>query len=308
MADSKEITLTRIVDAPANVVFDAWTKAEHLQRWFAPDGFSISSATSDPRPGGEFEIVMRGPQGEDYPLRGSYTEFDPPRKVVMESRAFGPDGRAALQAVTAVTLGDNGGKTEITVSERAEALIPEAVMMLAGMELGLTQSLRHLDDFLTGSFDRLISLTRMIEAPRELVFDAWTSDEHLSQWWGPNGFTLTTEDIDVRPGGRWRFMMHGPDGVDYPNELLYEEVVRPERITFEHGAPGTDHPTFRGVITFDEFMGNTVLTMKSVFQTKEHMDEVVERYGAIEGGNQTLDRLVGYVTEQLPTLKARHDT
>lgn len=309
MTDSKEITFTRIVDAPADLVFKAWTEADHLKHWYGPDGFGVSSAASDARQGGEFEIVMRGPDGGDYPVRGTYTEFDPPRRVVMESTAAGPDGSPALRAVSTVTLVDHGGKTEITVHERAEALIPEAVMMLAGMELGMLQSLRRLDDFLTGAYDRMISLTRMIEAPRERVFDVWTSTEHLEKWWGPNGFTLTTEDIDVRPGGSWRFTMHGPDGVDHPNELLYEQVVRPELITFEHGAPGTDDPSFHGTITFDEFMGNTVLTMRSVFRTKEHLDRVVEQYGAIEGGNQTLDRLVDYIGEpQQPAIKARHDT
>jgi uncharacterized protein YndB with AHSA1/START domain len=293
---SKEITLTRIVDAPNDLVFKAWTEAEHLRRWWGPDGFSVSAVTSDARQGGAFEIVMRGPDGSDFPMTGTYRVFDPPRTLVMDVTASGPDGTPALAAVTTLTLIDHGGKTEITVHERADALIPEAVMMLAGMELGMLQSLRRLDDFLTGSVDRQIVLTRMIEAPRELVFDAWTSNEHLERWWGPNGFTLTTHDIDVRPGGRWTFTMHGPDGVDYPNELLYEEVARPELITFEHGAPGTDDPSFRGAVTFDEFMGNTVLTMRSVFTSKEHLEHVVERHGAIEGGNQTLDRLVAYVT------------
>jgi uncharacterized protein YndB with AHSA1/START domain len=308
MADSKEITVTRIVDAPVDLVFEAWTQGEHLRRWYAPDGFTVASATSDPRTGGEFEIVMRSPDGDDVPMRGTFAEFDPPRRLAMESIVSAADGRPAIHAVSTVTLVAEGDKTEITVHERAEGLIPEATWMLAGMELGLLQTLRKLDDLLAGAFDRQISLTRMIEAPRDLVFDMWTSDEHLAQWWGPNGFTLTTDEIDVRPGGRWVFTMHGPDGVDYPNEIAYEEVVRPELITFEHGAPGRDDPSFRGVITFDEFMGNTVLTMKSVFQTKEHMDDVIERVGAIEGGNQTLDRLVGYVHERLPSIKARHDT
>ena len=309
MSETKEVTLSRILDAPADLVFKAWTDPDHVRRWYAPDGMDISSASSDPRKGGAFEIVMRAPDGTEFPQRGTYTEFEPPRRLVMDSQAFGPDGQAALQAVTTVDLIDHGGKTEIAVHERAEALTPGAVMMLAGMEVGLTQSLRHLDDVLTGAFDRQISLTRLIEAPRDLVFEAWISDEHLARWWGPNGFTLTTDEIDVRPGGHWRFTMHGPDGVDYPNELIYEEIVRPELITFEHGATGTDEASFRGVITFDDFMGNTVLTMKSVFQTKEQMDDLVKRVGAIEGGNQTLDRLVGYVTERLqPTIKARHDT
>ena len=305
---SKEITLTRIIDAPADLVFKAWTEAEHLRQWYSPDGFTIPSATTDAREGGAFEIVMRSPDGYDFPLTGTFREFDPPRKLVLAATAAGADGQPALEAVTTLTLVDHGGKTEMTVHERADALIPEAAMMLTGMEIGLLQSLRRLDDVLTGTVDRQIAITRMIEAPRELVFDSWTSNEHLERWWGPNGFTLTTHDIDVRPGGRWTFTMHGPDGVDYPNEILYDEVARPERITFEHGAPGTDEASFRGMITFDDFIGNTVLTMRSVFASKEQLDHVVEQYGAIEGGNQTLDRLVDYLSERMPTIKARHET
>jgi uncharacterized protein YndB with AHSA1/START domain len=294
-ATSREITLTRIVDAPCDLVFKAWTEAEHLQRWWGPDGFTVSSASSDPREGGAFEIVMHGPDGNDYPLTGTYREFKPPHRIVSDMTASGPDGAPALQAVATLTFVDHDGKTEITVHERADALIPEAALMLAGMEIGMVQSLRRLDDFLTGAADRQIVLTRMLEAPRDVVFDAWTSHEHLQHWYGPNGFTITTEAIDVRPGGVWTFTMHGPDGVDYPNELAYEQVVRPELLTFEHRSPGTDDPGFFGSVSFDDFMGNTVLTMRSVFPSKGEMDRVVERYGAIEGGNQTLDRLAAYV-------------
>lgn len=68
---------------------------------------------------------------------------------------------------------------------------------------------------------------RTIDAPRDLVFDAWTDPAHVGQWWGPDGFTTTTHEIDIRPGGVWRFTMHGPDGVDYPNEIAFEEIVPP---------------------------------------------------------------------------------
>jgi len=75
--------------------------------------------------------------------------------------------------------------------------------------------------------DREIVTTRVVDAPRELVFRAWTEPEHVGQWWGPNGFTSTIQEMDVRPGGVWRLVMHGPDGTDYPNESIYLEVVRP---------------------------------------------------------------------------------
>src|SRR5450631_188479 len=82
--------------------------------------------------------------------------------------------------------------------------------------------------------DREIVITRVFDAPRELVFKAWTDPKHLVHWWGPNGFTNTFHEVDIRPGGVWRFTMHGPDGVDYPNRIVFEEIVKPERIVYAH--------------------------------------------------------------------------
>jgi uncharacterized protein YndB with AHSA1/START domain len=98
--------------------------------------------------------------------------------------------------------------------------------------------------------------------------------------------------------------MHGPDGTDYPNVLRYEQVDPPELITFTHGDDVGEMPPFRGTITFDDFQGMTILTMRTVFVSVDELQRQVEKVGAIEGGNQTLDRLVGYVAE---VIKARHD-
>ena len=305
MADTTaEVTITRMLDAPADLVFKAWTDGEHLAKWYAPEGFGVARAESDAKEGGAYTIVMQGPDGVEYPLWGTYTEFDPPRKLVASSTAAAPDGTPALDAVTTVTLVDHGGKTEMTVHEKASALTPEAAPMLGGMEVGLLQTLRKLDDLVTGAIDRSIVLTRMLEAPREQVFELWTSAEHLAKWWGPNGFTTTTHEADIRAGGVWRFTMHGPDGTDYPNVIHYEQVDPPELITFTHGDDVGDMPPFRGTITFDDFNGMTILTMRTVFVSVDELQRQVEKVGAIEGGNQTLDRLVGYVGE---VIKARHD-
>jgi uncharacterized protein YndB with AHSA1/START domain len=299
---SRSIAIARIVEAPADLVFAAWTDAAHLTRWWGPEGFTVPAAESDARPGGAFAITMRGPDGTDHRMTGIYREFDPPRRLVAASQVIGADGRQLLEAVTTVTLTEHDGKTELTVEETADALVPEAVAMLGGMEIGMSQSLRRLDDLVTGAIDRQIVLTRFLEAPRERVFEVWTSPEHLAAWWGPNGFSLTTHEIDVRPGGSWRFTMHGPDGVDHPNRLTYEEIVRPELLVYRHdGLPEDEDPSFRGTVTFDDFGGLTILTMRNVFQTTAARDETVEKYDAVDGGNQTLDRLVAYV------VKARHD-
>ena len=86
--------------------------------------------------------------------------------------------------------------------------------------------------------DREIIMTRAFAAPRELVWKAWTNPKHIKAWWGPNGFTTTNLEVDVRPGGVWRFIMHGPDGTDYPNKIVYAEIVMPERLVYDHGGDG----------------------------------------------------------------------
>lgn len=143
--------------------------------------------------------------------------------------------------------------------------------------------------------DREMVITRVIDAPRELVWRAWTEPEHLIQWWGPNGFTNTFHEIAIKPGGVWKFTMHGPDGTDFPNYIEFEELVKPERISFIHGASPNDANAFHSFITFDEEDGKTKVTLRAVFATKEERDTTVEKYGAIEGGKQTLGRLAAHV-------------
>jgi uncharacterized protein YndB with AHSA1/START domain len=144
--------------------------------------------------------------------------------------------------------------------------------------------------------DREIVITRVLDAPRERVFEVWTDPEQVGHWWGPTGFTTTIYEMDVRPGGVWRYMMHGPDGVDYPNRVDYLEVVRPERLVYDHGSGGEPH--FHVTVTFAEEGGRTRLTMRSLFPTAAAREYVVREVKAIEGGNQTVDRLVQYLAKR----------
>jgi uncharacterized protein YndB with AHSA1/START domain len=100
---------------------------------------------------------------------------------------------------------------------------------------------------------RSIIGTRDFDAPRALVFSAWTDPKHLAQWWGPFGFTTTTFSFDFRPGGVWRFVMHGPDGCDYQNRITFEEIVPPQRIVYRHGGGDDVEPVqFRQTVIFEE--------------------------------------------------------
>lgn len=144
--------------------------------------------------------------------------------------------------------------------------------------------------------DREIVIARVFDAPRELVFEAWTNPEHLPRWFGPKGFTMTTQEIDVRVGGRWRFVFHGPDGTNYDNRMVFLEVKRPERLVFDHGHDRDDDPArFRVTVTFDQQSnGKTVVTLRQLHPTKELRDQKVG-FGAVEYGFQTLDKLAAYL-------------
>jgi uncharacterized protein YndB with AHSA1/START domain len=151
------------------------------------------------------------------------------------------------------------------------------------------------------SSDREIVISRVLDAPRTLVFDVWTDPKHVGEWYGPRGFTTTTHTMDVRAGGVWTFVMHGPDGVDYQNRIVFIEVVRPERLVYSHGGGEGEAGRFHVTLTFDEHNGKTLLTMRSLFESAAARDWVVKEHHAIEGGNQTLDRL----QEHLATMDRR---
>lgn len=144
--------------------------------------------------------------------------------------------------------------------------------------------------------DREIVITRVFDAPRELVFEAWTNPKHVAQWWGPNGFTTTIQEMDVRPGGIWRLVMRGPDGTDYKNKIVFSEVVKPERLVYRHvPEAGTESTTHESTVTFVELGGKTEVTMRMLFASAAAREHIVKKYGAIEGGKQTLGRLGEYL-------------
>jgi uncharacterized protein YndB with AHSA1/START domain len=143
--------------------------------------------------------------------------------------------------------------------------------------------------------DREIVITRVFDAPREKVYAAFTDAKAIPHWFGPNGFRTTVQEMDVRPGGTWRMIMHGPDGTDHPNLVVFSEVVPNERLAYHHGSGDDSDPGFDVVVTFADKGGKTELTMSSLFPTAEAKRVVVEQFHAIEGGHQTLERLSQYL-------------
>jgi uncharacterized protein YndB with AHSA1/START domain len=142
---------------------------------------------------------------------------------------------------------------------------------------------------------RSIVIERLIGAPRELVFRAFTTAEHLAHWWGPAGFSITTFAFDFQPGGVWRFVMHGPDGRDYQNRQTFDVIEPPARIVCHHGGDDVEPASHETRITLEAEDDKTRLTWRLVFASIAERDRIAREYGAVEGGQQTVARLAGYV-------------
>jgi uncharacterized protein YndB with AHSA1/START domain len=170
------------------------------------------------------------------------------------------------------------------------------------------------NDPLMQSADREFVITHVFDAPRALVFKAWTDPKHMAQWWGPHGFTNPICEMDVRPGGAYRIVMRGPDGVDHPAKGVYREVVEPERLvmTINHSElsdewhdlvnPNRDKaagkPAVEGLttVTFEEQGGKTKLTIRMLFESAAVRDALL-RIGMTQGWSQSLERLEALVAK-----------
>jgi uncharacterized protein YndB with AHSA1/START domain len=138
--------------------------------------------------------------------------------------------------------------------------------------------------------DRELQIERTLNAPVELVWEVFTKPEHIANWWGPNGFTNTIYTMDVRPGGEWDFMMHGPDGRDYKNRSIYQEIVPLKKIVFNHFAPN-----FTTTIEFEAKGDQTHMKWHMLFETAELFEAVVKAHNAAEGLKQNIEKLNFYL-------------
>jgi uncharacterized protein YndB with AHSA1/START domain len=144
--------------------------------------------------------------------------------------------------------------------------------------------------------DREVITTRIIEASPERVWRAWTDPNEVGLWWGPAGFTTTTEHIDVRPGGEWRFVMHGPDGTDYPNAYTFNELEKPTRIAcWHHESKEFGMEGWQMTLTFEAVGDKTRVTMAAVYANTDEYDKHVKGFKAREGAEQMLGRLETFV-------------
>lgn len=228
---ANEIRITRVYDAPVSLVWDAWTKEEHVGHWWGPRGFTITTHSKALREGGTWVYTMHGPDGKDWPNFTRYHVVEPHAKLVYDHGATDADAKPMFH-VTA-TFTDRGGKTELDMHMRfataEEAQQSRAFIKAAGG---------------TGTWDRLAEylekkqsntdvfvIARSFDAPIELMFDLWTKPEHFAKWLAPTGMTMQFHRVDIREGGEGFYSMGNGQFTMY-GKTAYTRIERPRLVQY----------------------------------------------------------------------------
>jgi uncharacterized protein YndB with AHSA1/START domain len=271
--EDREIVLTRVFDAPRELVWKAWTDPQQVVQWWGPKGFTTTIHMMEVKPGGVWRHTMHGPDGTDYPNKCVFIEVVKLERIVY-SHSGGKKGDPGAQFEVTWTFQAQGNKTKLTLRMvfPSAAARENVVKTYGAMEGGkqtlerLSEHLAKTDSSVSAPAEREIVLTRVFDAPRALVFKAWTDPKLMAQWWGPKGFTNPICELDPRVGGTWRIVMRTPDGHEYPCDGVYREIVKPERLVFTNIARDKDgNPVIDGLttVTFTEHDGKTTLTLRT---------------------------------------------
>ena len=285
----KDLVIERVFDAPRERVFDVFTKPEHLQKWWGPKMVGIPIAEFDARLGGKVFFGERNPDGAMLYLAGVVREIERPSRLVFaihfaneQRERVSPPARSGLGAawdgeiVSNVTFSAEGQRTRVTIRTERSGVTAE---WSEGARYGWGEALDKLghaiaDDMtVAAAGDREIVITRTFNAPRALVYEALTNPEHVKNWWGPRQYGAVSATGEFRAGGRYRFAQRGPDG-----EVAFSGEVReasPERIVYveEYEAmPGHGALT---TVTLEERGAKTLMTVRSVYQSREDRDAVI---------------------------------
>lgn len=324
----QELVSTRTINAPREMVFKAWTEPEHLKRWWGPRGFTAPHVTIDPRPGGVYHYVMRSPDGQEFWGKGVFREIVRPERIVymdsfsdeagnlVEPTHYGMSPDFPAQTLITVTFAEHQGKTEVTLRYSVGSA---SAIDRENMQQGWAESLDRLAEYLEKPEHRAwgeettfsaepgrhdVVGKRILNAPREHVFEALTDRKLISRWWGPASHKTVVDKMDVKPGGMWRYFQRDPSGVEYAFFGVYHAVVPPERLisTFEfEEQPG--HVMLES-ITLEELPdGRTQVTDSVVFQTVEDRDAAVQS-GMESGARESWDRFAQVLETERARIKS----
>jgi len=302
VAPERTLVTARIIDAPRELVYRAWTDPEQLAKWFPPEGFSSPRCEVDARPGGVFRVDMKAPDGPPFdgkvfPGPGIVREAIANERLVFAMTPEMGDGQKMPTVVTTVRFEDHDGKTRLTVEQTLPTVADFETMAKTGMVEGIRQSLDKLAGVLSGDpsdrgasvTGRTLTLIRVFDAPRELVWTVITDPTHITKWMFANDWESPTAATDLRAGGSFQIGMRPADHSHEGFVLngTYREVVKPERIVqvIADGRVLT--------MTLDEVLGGTRLTLS----IEMAMSEEQERAGYTQ--------ILRHLAEHLATLSTK---
>ena len=308
LAAAKTFVFSREFDAPQEMVFKAWTEPQQLARWWGPKYFINTRCEIDLRRGGAIAIDQKHPDGTVFPMRGMFHEIDAPNRLVFTMQAMiDANGTPALEAFGVVTFEARGEKTLLTMHATITKS-PEIDGVLDAMQEGWTESLEKLaDDFTTGG---QFTISRLFDAPRELVWDVWTKCEHLAKWWGPKGMSVAKCELDFRPGGTFHYGLRTPDGSIMWGKWTFREIEKPKRFVvlagFSDEAGGiTRHPMapdwpalMLSTMEFEAHGEQTIVTVHwAPYDATEVEKAIFEKsHASMQGGwGGTFDQLDAYL-------------
>ena len=240
------VRVSRVFSAPRETVFKAWSSADHVKRWFCPDGYSIPEAKVEMRVGGPFEVCMRSPEGVDHWTRGTFTEVAAPERLAIDHHVIDPCGGGPLfSALTRVNFSDrdSGGTLMEVVQTYSLAGAAQAEQMLKGAPEGWRQTLDKLEAEVARMHDGVVRsvvhgafhLERVYDATAEDVYRALSEKEAKSRWFfGPTGWRLIERTMDFRVGGRERVKGGFEGGVTTTFDAVYHDIVPRERIVYAY--------------------------------------------------------------------------
>jgi uncharacterized protein YndB with AHSA1/START domain len=226
------------------LVFRAWSSAEHLKRWFCPAGFTVPEAEVEFRVGGAFNICMRSPGGRDHWTRGRYVEIVPHSRLAIDMNVVGERDEPLFRAYTEVTFADEHGATRLEVTQSYTLFDPLAAAMIQGAAPGWAQTLDRLEHEVARMQKEPVArsvvhatfcIERTYDATRSRVFSALTDPAAKAKWFrGGSGYTELARRMDVRPGGREHLQGRWDSGVVSTFDALYHDIVPDERIVYSY--------------------------------------------------------------------------
>jgi len=308
--DEPEMVITRILNAPRELVFRVWTEPEHIKHWWGPNGFTNTISKMEFRPGGIWEFVMHGPDGTDYPNVNEFVEIVKPEKIVLKH------GHEPVFFMT-VTFEEIGNKTRLTLRNRFEsAEVFDMAVKKYGAAEGLKQNVDRLVAYIyERPMGRGLIITRELNAPKDIVYEAWTQEKHLAKWWGPKGLEIKVSKFDFHPGGSFLYSMATPDGSEMIGLFVYHEIVHGEKITFVNSFADRDGHIIRAPfspswplevyneLTFSEKNGKTIVVLRGapIHATEEERKTFESGFDSMnQGFVGTFEQLDEYLLSMKP--------